>query len=1315
MKPIYTLLLFGIFFYNQLHAIDYVAISEVLFDTPLNEDQSESPHNFGEFIEIYNAGENIVSLEGWKLQTFDPAQTFEFPNIQLNAKSFLIVAFSDFNLDDDSYSEFYYYFGDPDPVEIIFQEELILPNDTCKLVLKDKNNITRDSLYATSNNVNWPPEDCSGGSYCDFRSLQRSFIDFNYDGTTKYSYSWYLSDGSFDPKAPAPITVGYSSWTITTNILPITAPDINNYVVEITPLIEINDIASLNWENGIENALVNITYYDALGREKQKTQLNYTPDNKHLTTFTEYDAFNRITKQWLPTITEKGQFTSNNFINNANSFYSNNNPYKEYIYSSESINDNEVYKNSLVGIQEPGKDLNGKYKKINHRANNDDEVKYFYVNSSNALVCSGYYNAKTLIYEEIKDEDNLTIATYKDRQNRIVLQRKAGNVDTYFVYNDLGQLSYVIPPILADQLGDGVYTTSHEAIKDYAYLYLYDNRGNNILKKLPGADPIFMLYDKANRLIAQQSGNQRTNNLYTAHKYDKWGRLVYTTENVLPNQNSLLNYQQRAAQEYVIEECFTEYAENYGLKTTEYSRTLDETLELNNILRVIYYDSYDFLSSSSELNYNANLNINTLPKANNVKGRITGEQIYLLDSDNTYITKTYYYDQRGNIIQQHSSNHVNGVNNQYIAYNFSGNITRKRMIHKANNVPVVEDYIYSYDHANRLTQTMYVYNNRNNILLNKFVYDNLGRVKKKYIMNQMDSIAYTYNIRNQITSIHSKNFSEQIYYTTTDPLQASPIPRFNGNVSAINYSFGNNITNGYTYYYDNQNRLSSNYSLLNQQFGDYAYSESFQYDKNGNITHLSRWDNQDTMDHLYLEYDGNQVIGVSDEGFPPYSYDSKQYYDYADSDIEFGYDANGNMTYDLDRNICAIKYNLLNLPDTIQFSNGNLIVHRYDALGNKCFTTYYTRNTPIVVPIGNIVEQLDSAYNVLTYSYNDHFVYKINANNILKREFVHNPEGYIRYGNDGVNFYPYYYIKDYLGNVRETYVCLTQTSSQCIQRMQYYPSGMPWNDNYQASQQPYKYGSKEFVEMHGLDEYDSEARWYYPALMRTTTQDPLAAKYYDISPYAWCANNPVNLVDPDGREWLDYLGNKILDHDNIKVYIFYNSKDFESQTMKMYSDKEKIYGIGSVALSSVTTESEFIEDWKNMKSGYIKEVNINHHGNNQTLILNHMKSQYITATGDGSTTRDTETDVKDNTNVQDLPYPKGNILEAQLNLHTCKSNSKTQNPLKGSGLTLLEAFRYTFDFKVVKGTSAGVSYNRFTKEPEPQWFWQKWDYLKRSK
>lgn len=54
-----------------------------------------------------------------------------------------------------------------------------------------------------------------------------------------------------------------------------------------------------------------------------------------------------------------------------------------------------------------------------------------------------------------------------------------------------------------------------------------------------------------------------------------------------------------------------------------------------------------------------------------------------------------------------------------------------------------------------------------------------------------------------------------------------------------------------------------------------------------------------------------------------------------------------------------------------------------------------------------------------------------------------------------------------------------------------YPSGLPWNETYFPSEQPFKYNGKEFIEMHGLDEYDSEVRWYYPAIMRTTTMDPV--------------------------------------------------------------------------------------------------------------------------------------------------------------------------------------------------------------------------------
>jgi len=79
---------------------------------------------------------------------------------------------------------------------------------------------------------------------------------------------------------------------------------------------------------------------------------------------------------------------------------------------------------------------------------------------------------------------------------------------------------------------------------------------------------------------------------------------------------------------------------------------------------------------------------------------------------------------------------------------------------------------------------------------------------------------------------------------------------------------------------------------------------------------------------------------------------------------------------------------------------------------------------------------------------------------------------------------------------------------------------LPWKSNSgdNPDTQPYKYENKEFIEQHGYDAYDSKARMYYPAIMRTETMDPLAEKYYPISPYAWCGNNPVRIVDPTGED-----------------------------------------------------------------------------------------------------------------------------------------------------------------------------------------------------
>ena len=67
---------------------------------------------------------------------------------------------------------------------------------------------------------------------------------------------------------------------------------------------------------------------------------------------------------------------------------------------------------------------------------------------------------------------------------------------------------------------------------------------------------------------------------------------------------------------------------------------------------------------------------------------------------------------------------------------------------------------------------------------------------------------------------------------------------------------------------------------------------------------------------------------------------------------------------------------------------------------------------------------------------------------------------------------------------------------------------------------------------------DFGARMYDPLTARWTAQDPLAEKYYAVSPYAYCSANPVNIVDPDGLAWKplyyngEYVGYEWISNDD---------------------------------------------------------------------------------------------------------------------------------------------------------------------------------------
>ena len=103
---------------------------------------------------------------------------------------------------------------------------------------------------------------------------------------------------------------------------------------------------------------------------------------------------------------------------------------------------------------------------------------------------------------------------------------------------------------------------------------------------------------------------------------------------------------------------------------------------------------------------------------------------------------------------------------------------------------------------------------------------------------------------------------------------------------------------------------------------------------------------------------------------------------------------------------------------------------------------------------------------------------------------------------------------DRLGSVRS----VADEDGNVLQQNLYYARGGAWGDVCTApGVQSYKYCGKYLDRKHGLDLYDYGARLYDPAAAFWTSPDPLCEKYYNISPYAFCNNNPVTFIDPDGR------------------------------------------------------------------------------------------------------------------------------------------------------------------------------------------------------
>jgi RHS repeat-associated protein len=265
--------------------------------------------------------------------------------------------------------------------------------------------------------------------------------------------------------------------------------------------------------------------------------------------------------------------------------------------------------------------------------------------------------------------------------------------------------------------------------------------------------------------------------------------------------------------------------------------------------------------------------------------------------------------------------------------------------------------------------------------------------------------------------------------------------------------------------------------------------------------------------------------------------------------VQYAYYDDGSLKWDANKGICLIEYDRHGYPQRVQFYNGNVTEYAYAADGEKLRTIYRTAVPNITVPLGTTISLNSSnTLSVDSINYVGDFIYE---NGQLKNYLFDG--GYATISN-GLPTY-HYYAKDHLGNNRAV---INHSTGEIEQVTHYYPFGAVYGDaGTNDALQRYKYNGKELDRMHGLNFYDYGARQYDPLLGMFTQMDPMAEKYYGISPYAYCANNPVMLVDPDGNSPLSALI-KVAAKQGVKSGIkTYIKKNIEHR-LKKYMSKDML-------------------------------------------------------------------------------------------------------------------------------------------------------------
>jgi RHS repeat-associated protein len=691
------------------------------------------------------------------------------------------------------------------------------------------------------------------------------------------------------------------------------------------------------------------------------------------------------------------------------------------------------------------------------------------------------------------DEGGKQVIEYKDKAGRVIEKKvqvylpgqigavidsgqgsgHTGWLCTYYVYDVYSRLAAVVPPAAVEQLRTNGWTFTTAILEGLCFRYAYNYRGMMIIKQVPGAVPVYMVYDYRDRLVLSQDGRQRTAGQWLATWYDDGNRPVAT--GIWANSADRATHAAAAKNR-----------EGYPAIDTPGVTLLSKS----------FYDDYDWLTmQGTTLPFGAQRNTaddgwleaeddNNYPYPRAVQqhsgtiGRVTGTATRVLRPAGAtdWLYSILYYDEKGRVIQAQSQNHKGGVESMTTQYGWAGQVLRTVQRHTtaatSSGTPGSQTVVITkmgYKPNGKLesvlkrvertegTQSVVISDLSGGqagwVYVQRQLYNDMGQLWVKGVgtnarYNDYHATAeqmYHYNIRGWLTGINTNwlntigvddrlFFAMELGYDKDGLLAPYTQKQYNGNIAGTVWSsVGDREIRKYDFGYDGANRLlSADFNQYNPVAGSNSFNKSAgvdfsvkmgdglnplsAYDANGNTLAMTqrglKGNSSITIDSLQYGYllNSNKLTRVTDRINDPLT-KLGDFKDGSNSGDDYGYDDNGNLTSDQNKRITAIEYNHLNLPQRIVVA-AQPAANGNPALAGGIIEYWYDAGG---VKLRKVVKEVGK--NDKTTDYINGAIYENDTLQLMSHE-----EGRVRPLRNltGVltGFAFDYFLKDHLGNVR---------------------------------------------------------------------------------------------------------------------------------------------------------------------------------------------------------------------------------------------------------------------------------------------------------